>query len=66
MAKSRHSTKPLPTFKSESEERRFWETHHTTEYVDWSEARPARFPNLKPSRGSAPLTRTARHGTLIS
>lgn len=49
MAKSRRSTKPLPTFKSEADERRFWETHDTTEYVDWSEARPARSPNLKPS-----------------
>ena len=50
MAKSkRSSTKPLPTFKSEAEERRFWETHDTTAYVDWSTARPARFPHVKPS-----------------
>ena len=41
--------KPVPTFRSEAEERRFWETHDTTLYVDWSTARPARFPNLKPS-----------------
>lgn len=49
MAKSKHSPKPLPTFRSEADERRFWETHDTTAYVDWSTARPARFPNLKPS-----------------
>jgi predicted DNA binding CopG/RHH family protein len=49
MAKSKRSPKPLPTFKSEADERRFWETHDTTAYVDWSTARPARFPNLKPS-----------------
>jgi predicted DNA binding CopG/RHH family protein len=49
MANSKHPRKALPTFRSEAEERRFWETHDTTPYVDWSTARPARFPNLKPS-----------------
>lgn len=49
MAKSTQPRQALPTFTSESEERRFWETHDTTPYVDWSTARPARFPNLKPS-----------------
>jgi predicted DNA binding CopG/RHH family protein len=48
MAKSKHR-QTLPTFTSEAEERQFWETHDTTPYVDWSTARPARFPNLKPS-----------------
>lgn len=41
--------KPIPTFKSEAEERKFWETHDSTDYVDWSTARRVRFPNLKPS-----------------
>lgn len=41
--------KPVPTFKSESEERKFWETHDSTDYVDWSTAQRTRFPNLKPS-----------------
>ncbi len=49
MAKSNPSPKPLPTFKTEADERRFWETHDTTAYVDWSTARPTRLPNLKPS-----------------
>ena len=49
MATSKRPRKALPTFTSEAEERRFWETHDTTPYVDWSAARPARFPNLKPS-----------------
>ncbi|MCW5690161.1 MAG: BrnA antitoxin family protein [Pseudolabrys sp.] len=39
--------KPVPKFHSEAEERKFWETHDTTDYVDWSQARRARFPNLK-------------------
>jgi hypothetical protein len=39
----------IPTFSSEAEERRFWETHDTSLFVDWSDARVAVFPNLKPS-----------------
>lgn len=41
--------KPIPTFRGEAEERRFWETHDSAEYVDWSKAERVRFPNLKPS-----------------
>ena len=39
--------KKIPRFASEAEERRFWETHDSTDYVDWSKAQRARFPNLK-------------------
>ncbi len=39
--------KPIPNFRSEAAERKFWETHDSTDYVDWSKAQPARFPNLK-------------------
>lgn len=41
--------KPIPAFASEVEERQFWETHDSTDYVDWSKARRAVLPNLKPS-----------------
>jgi predicted DNA binding CopG/RHH family protein len=41
--------KPLPRFASEAQERKFWETHDSTDYVDWGKAKRARFPNLKPS-----------------
>ena len=41
--------KKIPTFKTEDEERKFWATHDSTEYVDWSKAKRAVFPNLKPS-----------------
>ena len=43
------SLKTIPKFRSEAEERRFWETHHSSDYVDWSKAKRVRFPNLKPS-----------------
>ena len=41
--------KPIPEFKTEAEERKFWETHDSTDYVDWSGAQGVRFPGLKPS-----------------
>ena len=41
--------KQVPEFADETEERAFWETHDTADYVDWSTARPIRLPNLKPS-----------------
>ena len=41
--------KPVPRFRTEAEERKFWETHDSTDYVDWSKAERVRFPNLKPS-----------------
>ena len=39
----------IPTFKSEAEERAFWEKHDSTDYVDWRKAKKAVLPNLKPS-----------------
>jgi predicted DNA binding CopG/RHH family protein len=38
-----------PKFKTEAEERKFWETHDSADYIDWSKAERVRFPNLKPS-----------------
>ncbi len=44
--------KPVPEFISEQEEQSFWESHDSSEYVDWSKARRVRMPNLKPSTRS--------------
>jgi hypothetical protein len=43
--------KPTPKFKSEAEERAFWESpeNDSTDYVDWDKARVTTFPGLKPS-----------------
>ncbi len=41
--------KPIPKFKNEDEERVFWAKHDSTEYVDWSKSKRAKFANLKPS-----------------
>ncbi|HEX4193647.1 MAG TPA: BrnA antitoxin family protein [Stellaceae bacterium] len=47
--------KSIPSFRNEAEERAFWETHDSTEYLDWSQAERVRLPNLKPSTTSISL-----------
>ena len=47
--------KPIPRFKTEAEEREFWETHDSTDYVDWSKAQRVVLPNLKLSTTSISL-----------
>lgn len=41
--------KTPPRFRTEAEERAFWESHDSGDHVDWSRAERARFANLKPS-----------------
>jgi predicted DNA binding CopG/RHH family protein len=41
--------KDIPTFSNEDEEREFWATHDSTEYVDWDKAEAVVLPKLKPS-----------------
>lgn len=42
-------SKPIPKHKSEDQEREFWSRSDSTEYIDWTDARPLILPNLKPS-----------------
>ena len=41
--------KKVPRFTSESQERRFWATADSSQYVDWTKAKRAVIPELKPS-----------------
>jgi predicted DNA binding CopG/RHH family protein len=41
--------KKVPKFKTEKAEREFWEANDSSEYLDWSKAKPVSLPNLKPS-----------------
>ena len=41
--------KKIPMFKTESEEREFWNQKDSTAYIDWNTGRKARFPNLRPT-----------------
>ena len=42
-------TKTVPKFADEAQERMFWETHDSTEYLDWSKAKKVTLPKLKPT-----------------
>ena len=39
--------KKIPNFKTEKDEREFWESHDSSEYLDLSKAERAVLPNLK-------------------
>jgi len=41
--------KRIPKFRNEGEERDFWASHDSTEYIDWSEAKNVTMPKLKPT-----------------
>lgn len=41
--------KAVPSFANEAEERLFWESHDSADYLDWSQAQKTVLPNLKPS-----------------
>jgi predicted DNA binding CopG/RHH family protein len=47
--------KKIPGFKVEKDEFEFWSTHDSTDYLDWSKAQRAVFPNLQPSSQSVPI-----------
>jgi len=52
-AQSRAELKPIPKFKSEAEERAFWESpeNDSTVYVEWSKAKMASFPKMPGAPG---------------
>ena len=41
--------KNIPKFKNETQEREFWHSHDSTEYIDWDNVEKMILPKLKPS-----------------
>jgi predicted DNA binding CopG/RHH family protein len=41
--------KTIPKFKTEAEEKAFWEKNDSSDYVDWKQAQSVLMPKLKPS-----------------
>jgi predicted DNA binding CopG/RHH family protein len=41
--------KKIPKFRNEDEEREFWATHDSSEFIDWSQAKRLTLKSLKPS-----------------
>ncbi|WP_369922130.1 CopG family antitoxin [Marinomonas polaris] len=52
-------TKKIPNFKTEAEEREFWEIHDSSDYIDWKNAHSVSMSNLKPSTKNH-ITQTSR------
>jgi predicted DNA binding CopG/RHH family protein len=44
-----NTMKKIPKFKTEVEERDFWASADSTDYIDWSKARRVLLPTIKPS-----------------
>lgn len=42
-------TKEIPRFENEADERKFWESHGSADFLDWSLARSVTLPNFKPT-----------------
>ena len=40
---------PIPEFATEAEGTLFWQSHDSTDYMDWSQAKSVTFANLQPS-----------------
>jgi predicted DNA binding CopG/RHH family protein len=43
------SKQAIPKFKTEAQERAYWQSHDTTVHLDWTQAQKIRLPNLKPT-----------------
>jgi predicted DNA binding CopG/RHH family protein len=52
---SKRQNKAVPRFATEAAERKYWETHDSAPLIDWSKAKRATLPNLKPTTESISL-----------
>ena len=39
----------IPKFANEEQERAYWDSHDSTDHLDWSKAQKVKLPNLKPT-----------------
>lgn len=47
----------IPTFKTEAQERAFWESHDSTTHVDWTKSQQVKLPDLRPTASSKPTSK---------
>lgn len=50
--------KEIPQFNDEDEEREFWKSNDSTEFIDWDAAESVTLPKLKPSTRTISLRLT--------
>ena len=49
MPKVKPRVRKVPRFRNEYEERDFWASHDSTEFVNWRQAERVKLPNLRPT-----------------
>ena len=49
MPKVKPRVRKVPKFRNEDEERDFWASHDSTEFVNWRQAERVKLPNLRPT-----------------
>lgn len=49
MPKVKRRIRKIPKFKGEDQERNFWASRDSTDYVDWRRAERVKLPNLRPT-----------------
>ncbi len=49
MPKVKQRMRNVPKFESEDQERNFWASHDSTDFVDWRRAERVKLPNLRPT-----------------
>lgn len=49
MPKGKQRMRNVPKFESEDQERGFWASHDSTDFVDWRRAERVKLPNLRPT-----------------
>jgi len=47
--KVKQRMRKVPKFENENQERDFWASHNSTEFVDWRRAERVKLPNLRPT-----------------
>lgn len=47
--------KEIPNFENEADERDFWSSHDSTEFIDWDAAELVSLPKLKPTMKTVSL-----------
>jgi len=47
--KVKRPIRKIPKFRGEDQERNFWASHDSTDYIDWRRAERVKLPNLRPT-----------------
>lgn len=49
MAKAKQRIRKIPKFENEDQERDFWASHDSVDFIDWRQAEQVKLPNLRPT-----------------